>query len=57
MSNFHIIALFTQMLIQLIGNKHATMLAAGAANADNKLRLALIDILRHKKIKQLLLKL
>ena len=57
MSNFHIIALFAQMLIQLIGNKHATMLATSAANADNKLRLALIDILRHKKIKQLLLKL
>ena len=45
MRNFHAVATLTQELVQLISDKHAAMLSAGAAHANHQLSLTLADIL------------
>ena len=57
MRHINAVTLFTQIFVQFIGNKNAAVLSACAAYADNKLCLAFVNILRYKKIKQLLLQL
>ena len=57
MCNFDAIATLTQEFIQLIGDENAAMLAAGAAHANDQLGLALVDVLGHQKVQQLLLQL
>ena len=57
MCNLHAIATLTQEFVKLIGDKDTTMLAASTAHADNQLSLALVDVLGHQKVQQLLLQL
>ena len=57
MCNFDAIATLAQEFIQLIGDENAAMLAAGAAHANDQLGLALVDVLGHQKVQQLLLQL
>ena len=57
MRNFHAIATLTQELIELVGDENAAVLAAGAAHANDQLGLALVDVLGHQKVQQLLLQL